>query len=259
MLTNRREAEIAPSVESVPTVSFETFMGAFQWKQGQHLAIIGPTDSGKTTLAHALLPVQPYVTVFATKPRDSSMDRLAGEQKYLADILSKRDGYRIFPKWPDSWPTNNPARFPHRIIWPPINRLDEETTAKQKAVFSDAMAEIYGEGSWCLYLDELYYIVQQLGMGREVKMYLLQARSLKISLAVATQRPYWVPVEVYDQSTHLFFFRDNDERNLSRIGGISWRSADLIRKLVSNLGPHEFLYVHTGTGGLVKSKVGRKV
>lgn len=236
---------LQPTTETIPYVSFETFMRAFQWKQGQHLAIIGPTDSGKTTLAMQLLPKQPYVTAFATKPADDTMDELASK------------GYKVFKRWPQSWPYNSVKRYPRRIIWPPIRSMDKETQDRQREVFTEAMAAIYGEGGWCLYLDELYTIAEQIGMAKEVKFYLLQARSLKISLAVGTQRPFWVPLEVYDQSTHLFFFKDNDERNLSRIGGISWRSSDLIRKTIANLNPHDFLYIHATTGGMVRSRVGR--
>lgn len=240
-----RQSDLALTVESVPRVAFETFMQHFQWKQGQHLAMVGPTDSGKTTLALRLLPLQPYVTAFATKPADDTMDLLAGT------------GYKIFKRWPQSWPWNSVKRYPRRIIWPPINSMDKATQDRQKERFTEAMGAIYGEGGWCLYLDELYTISEQLGMKSEVKFFLTQARSLKISLAVGTQRPFWVPLEVYDQSQHLFFFRDNDERNLSRIGGISWRSADLIRKIIANLDPHEFLYVYTPKGGLIRSQVGR--
>lgn len=249
--------DLRPTVETIPRLAFDTFMSHFQWQQGQHLAIIGPTNSGKTTLAHALLPHQPYVTVFATKPADDSMDKLAGPQRQFLDVLQKKEGYKVYQEWPTSWPDNSNKRFPRRIIWPPIDSLSKEAENKQREILSDAMAKIYKEGGWCLYLDELWWIIQQLSMGREVKSFLLQGRSMKISLAVATQRPYWVPLEVYDQSTHLFFFKDQDEANLRRLGGISWRSADLIRKTIVNLNEHEFLYVFTPKGGMVRSQVGR--
>jgi hypothetical protein len=69
-----------------------------------------------------------------------------------------------------------------------------------------------------------------------------------ISLVVATQRPAFVPLEVYDQSQHLFFWRDNDERNLKRISGISWLNAAYVQALVASLERHEVLYINTPTG-----------
>jgi hypothetical protein len=202
--------------------------------------MIGPTGSGKTTLAEALLPKQPFVTVLATKPKDDTMTRLA-----------KAENYKILKKW-----QKIPARkTPRRIIWPPITSLAFTMLDKQRDAIHDAMAAMYVEGGWCVYVDELWYLINQLKLERDVKTYLLQARSLGISFAAATQRPAMVPLEVYDQSTHLFFWRDNDERNLQRLSGISWRSAREVRSLIANLDRHEFLYVNTVTGIMARSKV----
>jgi hypothetical protein len=87
-----------------------------------------------------------------------------------------------------------------------------------------------------------------------IEEYLSQARSLRVSLLMATQRPAWIPVMVYDQSSHLMFWRDNDETNLRRISGISYRSADLIRGIVSNLEPYQVLYINTRTGRMCRTR-----
>jgi hypothetical protein len=117
---------------------------------------------------------------------------------------------------------------------------------------------IYRTGCWCVYWDELWYMIHQLKMELELRTYLQQARALKISLMVGTQRPAFVPLEIYDQSTHLFFWRDNDESNLRRISGISYLSAVAIRSLVANLEPHEFLYINTKTGQMIRSTAPRR-
>lgn len=228
---------------SAPRIPFNVFMDKWQWFQGQHLALIGPTGSGKTTLAMAILPKQSYTTVLATKPRDTTMDSLAAT------------GYKVFKRWPQSWPWNSPNKYPKRIIWPQHFQLGKSAKEKQKAAIYEAMAAAFLEGNWCVYTDELYYLVNELGLGSEVKQYLLQGRSLGISFACATQRPAWVPLEVYDQSTHLFFWKDNDETNLKRISGISGeRSQSEIRNAIRQLDRHEFLYINTVTGAMVRSK-----
>lgn len=236
------ESTDSMEMEKAPAIPFDVFMDKWRWNQGEHLGIIGPTGSGKTTLSNAILPKQRFVSVLATKPRDSTMDSLAAR------------GYKVFRRWPQSWPYNNPKKYPRRIIWPKHFELGRKSKEKQKAVIYEAMAAAFKEGSWCVYTDELYYLVQELGLGSEVKQYLLQGRSLGISFACATQRPAWVPLEVYDQSRHLFFFKDNDESNLKRISGISGeRSQAEIRKIIRTLERHQFLYINSVTGAMVRS------
>jgi hypothetical protein len=153
----------------------------------------------------------------------------------------------------DRWSTIDPRRAPRRVLWPSAANLDSDET--QRSTFKDAMERIYRERGWCVVIDEGSFFINNLGLKREVKTYLMQGRSLGISLVFATQRPVDVPLEVYDQSTHLFFYRDNDERNLQRLSGISWRSADLIRHIVANLEQYQALYINTRTGEMYRTRV----
>jgi hypothetical protein len=58
----------------------------------------------------------------------------------------------------------------------------------------------------------------------------------------------------YDQATHLFFFRFQDENDLKRIGGIGWLDSRVIRETVSRLQRYDFLYINTVTGRKVISR-----
>ena len=53
-----------------------------QYRQGQHILVSGPTDSGKTVLAFWIAQLRQYVVVLGTKPRDPSLDRYV-EAGYL--------------------------------------------------------------------------------------------------------------------------------------------------------------------------------
>lgn len=232
---NKFHAELSTEAPRVP---WDVFVNQiFRWEAGEHVALIGPTGQGKTTLAMGLLPLHKYRVVFATKPADKTINSLINRGKYL--VL-------------DRWKSIDADQHPRRILWPNASRLDSEKL--QKVVFHDALEKIYREKGWTVYVDELWYICNKLGLTEDIKTYLLQARALEISLMIATQRPSWVPLEVYDQSTHLFFFRDNDEVNLKRISGISWRSATLIRQIIANLEFYQFLYVNTRTGKMCRSR-----
>lgn len=243
---NEKDAEtrrLARAAREAPRIPWNVFRrDFFHWRMGEHVALIGPTGQGKTTLLTAILPVHPFVTVFATKPRDESMDRLIDSEGYLK--LSK---WRRLPA----------DKYPRRVLWPDARSID--STDKQKEVFKDAFGKIYREGNWTVAIDELWYIINTLNLGHEVKQYLLQARSLGISLVAATQRPAWVPLEVYDQSTWLFFWRDNDETNLKRLSGINARSSRLITELVSNLDRFQVLCINTRDGSMVRTRAPKPV
>ena len=241
---NRRDIERAQEIQmaklstEAPRVPWDQFISKyFRWEQGEHVALIGPTGQGKTTLLTNLLPLHPYVVVFATKPRDESMSRLIRHDKY----------YPV-----KEWQRLDPKQYPRRVLWPDAGSLN--SVAIQQEVFHDAFGRIYREGGWTVAIDELWYIDNVLKLEMDVKLYLLQARALGISLLAATQRPAWVPLEIYDQSTHLFFWRDNDETNLRRLSGISFRSADLIRSVVSELEKFQVLYINTRTGQMFRTR-----
>jgi len=231
---NLRLARVSKEAPRIPWDEF--IRDYFRWNQGEHTALIGPTGQGKTTLLTNLLPLHPFVVVFATKPKDESMERLI------------RTGYYPIKRWQSL----DPSKFPRRVLWPDAFELDSVNT--QAEVFHEAFARIYREGGWTVAIDELWYVNNILKLERDVKTYLLQARALGISLLAATQRPAWVPLEVYDQSTHLFFWRDNDEQNLKRLSGISFRSANLIRSVVADLERFQVLYINTRTGEMLRTR-----
>lgn len=237
-----RQAAFASKAPRMPWDRF--IQGTFDPVPGEHVAIIGPTGQGKTVLQNSILPFFPFVAVFATKPVDNSMDRLIREGNYI----------RI-----NKWYSLNPIDSPRRVVWPDARSI--HAAEKQREVFADAMEKIFREGGrpahapvgWAIAIDELWYFTNILKLQIEVKMILLQGRSLGVSFIAATQRPAWVPLEIYDQSTHLFFFRDNDATNLERIGRINARDRGLIKDIVSDLERHQVLYINTRTGRMART------
>lgn len=217
----------------VPRISWAQFLEQFVWIQGEHVTLIGPTGCGKTTAVTAIMPLRKYVCVIATKPRDP----------LIRDLRKKH--YTVIDKWP-------PPDYLRRIVlWPKITKLGDKT--EQKREIQRAMARMYRTGSWCVVADELRYLTQTLGLKGECEMYWLQGRSLKLSFVTATQRPSWVPLEAYDQATHLFIWRETDSRNLARLGDIGGADTKLIRAIVPNLSKHDFLYINTRDGSLAIS------
>jgi hypothetical protein len=113
----------------------------------------------------------------------------------------------------------------------------------------------YHEGGWAIFVDEGQYLSQILGLKKEQVLLLIQGRSQRNSMITGTQRPRNIPLEAYDQATHLFFWRDPDLQNVQRVAemaGIPRREA---MDTVKQLGWHEFFYYNTHTGESAISRV----
>lgn len=228
---------VARQEDAAPVVSWEEFRRWFLWEQGQHIGIIGPTGQGKTTFSLAILEDRKYVVVLGTKPKDKTLTLFASMKNY----------YRL-REWKSYL---DPKLYPRRLLWPDAKSL--YSALQQRLAFRRALNSIYSQGNWTIYIDELWYIIHHLKLEFEVRVYLLQSRSNGISLVIATQRPAFIPLEVYDQASWLVFFRDNDETNLKRIAGISWLSKHLIQAIVARLDMYQALVINTRTGEMVRT------
>lgn len=235
------------AASNAPRMPWDKFVRTvFQPVPGEHAGIIGATGQGKTHLQNSILPFWPFVAAFGTKNNDTTMERLIRE-----------GGYERFHRW---YPLS--ARdHPRRVIWPDTKSLKDMTSVQRK-VFDDAIEKIWAEGGrpadnpvgWAIAVDELWWFSNKLGMSEYMKVVYLQGRSNGISLIAATQRPFEVPLEMYSQSTHLFFFQDSDENNLRRIGEMRSGNKAEIRVMVSALDRHQVLYVNTRTGRMCRTR-----
>lgn len=227
-LLGQSDAGYSNDIPHLPWSEF--YEDCFTWNQGEHVGMVGPSGQGKTNLALLVLPKRQYTTVLATKPRDKTLD-----------LYSKAFGYKKLARWN---PKLRVDKYPRRILWPDASDLRKSKVIQYDA-FMYALDDIYYAGGWCVVWEELWWIAQQLGMTQEAKTFLQQGRSMDISNLMATQRPAWVPLEVYDNSTHLFFWADNDESNLRRISSIGSFNSNAIRARIATLVKHEVLYVNT--------------
>lgn len=227
-----------PPDEYAPVVPFDWFMTyVFDWKQNQHIAVIGPTEQGKTNLIYHLLAVRAYVAYMAIKVRDSTLEGFASQ-----------GGYARTPDWP---PTTGRLRkkpatwdeMPRRLVWPDASDR-RVARAEQQRVFHSMLDDIWRDGSVCVVWDDFWYLVRLLGLEIDAKQMLLNARSNDSPQVIAAQRGAGNRmVELFDQPTWLCFARETDARNLQLLG-----PANSVRRgFVANLDRYQFYVENTRT------------
>lgn len=219
-----------------PYVEWSEFPEHMDWEQGEHVTIIAPTGDGKTLLMTQLTPLREYVVFLQAKARDETLDQ------YLEDFREVET--------PQSWAKRC-------LIRPPFYKKNPDKTKRvQREYFRNALLTAFSQENWAVFADEVRWLADDLDLKDVLVMMLLQGRGLGISMVAATQRPKFIPLEFYDQPTHLFLFPDSDHNNLKRlsdIGGNINRQA-LIRA-IPKLDKYHFLYVNTRTNEVVESKV----
>jgi hypothetical protein len=223
--------------QNAPQIPWNVFLERFDWKQSEFVALIGPNGSGKTNCLISILPERDYIVMLATKPRDRTLEELV-----------HTNGFDVYHDWPTGLSHRQSAK---RIIWPDATSLEADET--QRRAFLKTLQAVYDEGNWCLVVDEGYYISVELKLAPQLRKYWTQARSLDVSMAVGTQRPSWVPKEMYSESTHIFLWSMVEHDDVQRVSSLGRANVDLVRAIIPTLPPHQFLYVNTRTGALYRS------
>jgi hypothetical protein len=228
--------------EHVNYFSWPVFIEWWEWKKAQSVSVVGAIGSGKSTLITAILPKQPSVVFFATKPRDPIYTQL------------EQQGYRRLTSWPRATIIErHPDPGPRILLWPELRNLKEDV-ARQKRVFGDALERIFtdaqepGHGR-VVVVDETRYLIQSLGLARSFLTVLLQGRALDVPVVSGAQRAAWVPREVWSEVTHVFIFGTRDRRDLMSLRELGGKvDPEIVTEAVLSLKEHEVLYLNRVSG-----------
>jgi hypothetical protein len=188
------------------------------WKQGEHVAIIGDTGSGKTYLENALGDYRSWWMFFRTKrenPRDDPMDRRWRRVRSVADIDTTRSHWLIDPR--------------------PADRTRQGYAVLRKAA---------AEGQWTVAIDELFQSTL-LGLQRPIEELLTTGRSAGISVVCGMQRPVGVTRYAQSQCTHAFIFTCEGRDVKTLMETFTPRIKEAMAAL--NYQKHEFIYYNRRT------------
>lgn len=231
------------------TNTFYTHMRT-HWRQWEHVGIIGPTGTGKTTVAHTLLDIREYVVVLAVKNRDDTLERFKHGPEY------GHKTYVVVKKWPPDYPY-------HRIILWVKPKSIKDTDAQAKSIYA-ALDAIYLDGGWCVYVDEAGYVVGTLGLGSALGVLLNQGRSSMISIVAVMTRPTSliakVPKEALNQPRHKIIFKYDNRDEMKACAQIADIDMHSMQEYMESLSYHgekkfsDFLYINQGIVRIVRSK-----
>jgi energy-coupling factor transporter ATP-binding protein EcfA2 len=210
------------------------------WPQGEHVAIIGPTGVGKSTLALDLLEARAaerdaHVVVLATKRRDPTLAKL---------------GWPTIGRWPPDYEHRVGKKV---ILWPPYGKAS--TARANRAVYEEALDEILEEGGWTVYLDEAIYFTETLGLRHMLDEYWNTARSSRVTVVASSQGTTWIPRAMITQQSWVFVFRPRNEevmRDAATVAG----GRDRFLPAIDALRAHEFVLAQTVSGEAYVSRVG---
>ena len=215
-----------------------------EYEAGQHVTLLGPTQSGKTTVAYKMLdlvatPQLPAV-VLVMKPRDQ-----------VVTDWTKLTGFRKTQRWPPVWNrawTKKGGGLGKKqrgwVFWPKHSLKDIDRDDKMLSrEFRLALTESYSKGDRIVFADEIVGLSKDLGLEKELNAIWTRGAAMGCGLWAASQRPFHAPVAMYSSSEHLILFNDPDKRDRDRFGEIGGVDPHLVEEIVVNLRKYEFLYI----------------
>lgn len=194
------------------------------WRQGEHVALLGMTGSGKSYLAVRLAQVRDWVIFIRTKP---DTNRLPGFVR-----IRSIDGIN---RW----------RGGHWLL--------EPTHDRQRYEIARALDMAWREGGWTVFIDELWYVDRKLGLTEYVDRLTTQGRSKGITVVTGVQRPAWVSKFAFAESLHFFVFRlIGRTKSAIDIKAVRDMLGEEAALEVMGLDGHDFVYAQPSKGRLVR-------
>lgn len=188
---------------------------------------MGRTGRGKTMLARDLLAIRDYVVALAVKRADDTLDTFP------------QAGYRRMTnkKWPPRYGDNKV------LYWARPKNLSD--AANQRKLISAILDDVYEQGGWTAFYDDVAYIARALGFAKIIAIMFNQARSSRSSQVAAMTQPssitQAIPSEVWRQARFHLIFYYRVGRDLESIADIVGYKVTVLKKWMTMLRPFDFL------------------
>lgn len=223
----------------------------WEYRAGERVSILGPSNAGKGVLSFQLLEASasPKIlpVVFVTKPRDETIETWGNGL-----------GYKRLKNWP---PKLNPFETripPGYLLWPDEDENDYQNTLRiQRAIFLRAFNDIYNflkrekgkpkerrHDGMIAIVDELSEVSDEMDLDDQVERFYRRGRSNKAGMWGESQLPIGLPGVVYSSADHVFLAYMPDERYRRRFGEIGGGiDSKLIEEVTLRLPQFWWLYL----------------
>jgi hypothetical protein len=226
----RNTDQVGSDVEHLQWDAFTKWF-ARTWKPGEHVALIGPTGMGKTTLACGILPLRKYVMALDPKGGDSTLSSLQSRGFVRSGWPPSREQRKAINE-------GKPVRLIVGKIIKSVKDMDDH-----KVVLGAALEGAFEEGGWTVYVDELQLMADRrmMGLTGPIERNLIAARDRGVSMVTSFQRPAYVPRSASDQSRWIFVWTTRDIDVVNRLAEMVGRPKAEIRGAIHGLERHSVL------------------
>lgn len=209
--------------------------------EAQHVAILGPTGSGKSYLATHIVKERAerrnaHAVMVITKPGDSTITKVK---------------WPIIREWPPKYYGEERV-----VFWPKVPTMKEGLKSQRDAI-ADMLDDLWRpNANTIVYFDEIAYVEIDLGLRQQISRAWREARSLGITLVATTQRPRNVSRYMHSEPTWKFSFRFADEDDARRAAEILGNRREFLDPLL-RLKAHEFILWEKGNSNSYVSRLTR--
>ncbi len=215
-----------------PREHWDAFLKRLDIKQGEHTLIIGPTSSGKTTLAQDVINTtrDGYVLALFVKGKDKTADK---------EWLDK--GWERITEFPKKGIPEDHRRM---VLWPKVRKTVDESQLVLFGNIKRALDWVNYTGNVAVYIDETSYLID-MRLGRQINQLFYLARSNGVSAIATMQRPVFVPRVLMSNSSHVFMAKTTDSNDIKRLSDLGGNyGKELAYNLARLKSRHDFVYVN---------------
>lgn len=214
-------------------LKWDEFLTYFRsrWEPGQHMCIVAPTGGGKTTAMVGILPMRRYVVALDPKGGDDTLGAL------------RKAGF-VDSEWPPGKEIRKdieegrPARL---LVGANVGSIKD--LPKLRRTVAQVLRDAFEERGWTVYIDELQIVADRnlMRLGPSVERNMIAARTRKVSMVMAFQRPANVPRNAHEMSTWFMVMYTRDRDTVDRLAEMAGRHTSEIRGMVQGLEEFSFL------------------